>query len=474
MKKIDLFHMSKKNRYFLLTVSALICSSLHSEAAPSIPLHATLKEKSWAETLIEQHSELLWLATDKVRKTEEGFARQGQSYSEALFGQKYAEFDRTLLTLSCLNWIVEGSREAYETFSNKQPSATRLSWPSFQLLHQEAKELLNARIEGLSSQETLEALTAGLLLGDMGKSEQARLLFQTYGVTAIDHDDFYEEALHILEKHPELCPTFSRLSPGGKKLLIQSSNLAHYGHITHLEGRLEIFKRLKDSPVPTSSPLHVRFALLIQTCDVAGALGHLDGFTSLSYTEETHNALQAMGRSVKLLCDPRKTELDAYNSYLAERASWVGLNPQNRIDCVLSRTAAMLRLFNREQGALLKEAFALLDAETQNLILSQLDVDNTTSLGRTPTYMPALLVNLANNPLLGSTPKERLAEAVKIGLPFLARVLKAHQELIASGKIDPRIPLNFNAAAGIAKNAPHLLKGAFQIDPEGSVRPDPT
>lgn len=90
-------------------------------------------------------------------------------------------------------------------------------------------------------------------------------------------------------------------------------------------------------------------------------------------------------------------------------------------------------------------------------------------LARTPTYMPAVLVNLANNQSLGSSKEERISQAVVLGLPFIARVLETHKQHVALSLADPNIPLNFNRAAGIAKTNPSALNGMYSIDPEGNV-----
>ncbi|MBX9744042.1 MAG: hypothetical protein K2X08_02390, partial [Chlamydiales bacterium] len=124
-----------------------------------------------------------------------------------------------------------------------------------------------------------------------------------------------------------------------------------------------------------------------------------------------------------------------------------------------------------EEGMVLRKAIAELDPAMQSRIAAQLDVQLKES-GRTPTYMPAVLVNLANNPELGAAKEERLSKAITIGLPFITRVLEQHRELMAKGEIDSTIPLNFNAVAGVAKNSPYSLKGEFTINQEGSVLMD--
>lgn len=320
----------------------------------------------------------------------------------------------------------------------------------------------------VSELQMAQAMEAALVLGDIGKSEKARELFKPYGIKAPDHDDFYGEAMQVLVQHPKLCPSFSRLPTSAKKILAEIANLAHYGHVTHLEGGLGMFSKLKESGIASKDPIALSFDLFVHTCDVAGALGHVNNQSSLVYTEPAHRAVQAMGEAVRVLSNPYKNELDAYNSYLSVRASWLGLDPNNSSDRVLSRIGAMLRLFTVEEGAVLRKAIHELDPSIRSLA-AQLDVHSQDQPSRTPTYMPTVLVNLSNNPELGKTKEERLSKAITMGLPFIARVLERHKELLLKNEIDSNIPLNFNKIAGIAKTSPASLSGEFYIDQDGSV-----
>ena len=424
---------------------------------------------AWVQQCVAQYPEILWLADAQVRKTEEGVASAKSPYSEQLFGKPFIEFDRTIMTLRCLQLTLDGSDAAYREFTAAQPENAKLSKKSFDELHAKGMALLHSNEREMAASEMIQAMEAALVLGDIGKSEQARKLFKPYGAQAPDHDDFHGEVMQILKEHPELCPTFNRLSPRAKELLCESANLAHYGHITHLEGGKSMFSTLKQSGLPSTDPVAVRFDLFVHTCDVQGALGHVNNQSSLVYTESTHQAMQAVAQAIDVLADAQKTEMDAYNAYLTVRAHWLGLNPQDRLDRVLTRIGTMLRLFSLEEGQLLKNGIQQLDPKEQAKVIAQLDSEEKDELLRTPTYMPAVLVNLLNNPQLGSSKEERLSKTLELGLPFLARVLEKHKQSIAEKKADPEIPLNFNRAAGVAKTEPTRLQKSFMIDSEGNV-----
>ena len=462
-----------RNIFLCLGITAAVFSFNSGFAAcqlDSNPIsYSKLDEKKWVEACLQTYPEISWLASEHVKHTEEGKSANQGSYSKQLFGQQYVEFDRTLLSLKCLNLILDGSREAYLAFVAAQPQADKLTPCSFKVLHQKAESLLKSAWGGLSEKQMVQALETALVLGDIGKSEKARELFKPYGISAPDHDDFHGE---VMEKQPLLCPSFSKLPSSAQQLLKKSSNLAHYGHITHLEGGPEMFKKIKESRLASKDTLPLAFDLFIHACDVAGALGHVNQNSSLAYTEHTHRPIHALGAVVKPFGDPHYTEWNAYEVCLFMRNTWLGFSTKEPSNRVLARVGAMLRLSTPSEGIILKKAMAQLDASDRKRIHAQLDMRKEASneIMRTPTYMPAVLINLANNTHLGSTKEKRLYKAIKIGLPFIARVLEKQKERIANGEADPQVPLNFNKMAAVAKTAPEQLEKEFEIDPDGIIK----
>lgn len=439
--------------------------------APKPMIFSPIEGKLWVEECVKQYKEILWLADSDVRITEEGEATLERSYSEQLFGQKYIEFDRTIMTIHCLKLISDGSDKAHETFTAAQPENVKLSKKSFNTFHLEVQSLLKSGWEGLSEWQIAQAMETDLVIGDIGKSEKARTLFKPYGIGAPDHDDFHGELMQeVLKKHPKMCPSFAKLSAAAKKLLINTANLAHLGHIIHSENGLRPFTGLKENIQLLKDPIILRWLLTLYKLDASAALGHLNNQSSLVYTEPTHLAMQAMEDAIKVLLEPEKEEIDAFNAYLKKRASWLGLNSTDKYDRVLTRIGAMLRLFTVEEGEILKKAMNDLDSNIRDKIALALDIKEKEPLNPlTRTYLPAVLGNLLNNKKLGKSREERLDKAIKIGLPFIARVLEQHKELVIKGEIDPKIPLCFNRAAGVAKESPNLLSGKFKIDEEGNV-----
>jgi hypothetical protein len=113
------------------------------------PLLASLEGIQWVKQCVEQHPEILWFADRNVRTTEEGQATLAGTYSEQLFGQKYIEFDRTIMTMHCLKLLLDGSETSYQIFTEVQPAKAKLSRESFQTLHSQGMELVKSGWEGL-------------------------------------------------------------------------------------------------------------------------------------------------------------------------------------------------------------------------------------------------------------------------------------------------------------------------------------
>jgi hypothetical protein len=201
----------------ILAAAALNSFNLDSLESSESVIQLTLEDRKWVKKYLEEYPEILWLADADVRKTEEGEATLQGSYSEQLFGQKFIEFDRTLMTIRCLKLILEGSEKAYEEFTKDQPEKAKLTFESFQKIHQQGQQLLHSSWGGLSEEQMLQAMETALVLGDMGKSEKAREIFKPYGILIPDHDDFYGEAMLVIENQPQLSPSFHKLPPSAKK-----------------------------------------------------------------------------------------------------------------------------------------------------------------------------------------------------------------------------------------------------------------
>lgn len=403
--------------FLLLALSALspqVCSA----PIQNIRVNAFLTEEPQIRALIEAHPELLYLARPDVAYTQENVAA-GASWSGRLFGERFVEFDRCLMTLRCRALLCHGN---YETFTAEQPVSVRLSREEF------------SSIATINS----SAVTAALILGDMGKSAAVRARFP--GLPD-DHDDFYEAVLPLIRESDDF-PTFANLPAEDQDLLIRASRLGHFGHMTHLENGPEMFTPLRTH----GDRKALEFASFVHLCDVAGALGHVNFQSSLVYTSETHRALAVVREACELILDGG-TEDDALAHIYATRGGWLGLQ-----EPLLIRLGAMTRLFYPPQGEALAAGWAKTPEHTR--------ITQAFEKAQKTTYLPAVFVNLLGNPLLGDTQVQRIENALPLTLPLIARILEEGENR----------PLNFNQVAAVAKHDPFSLQTAdFTIDSEGVV-----
>ena len=115
----------------------------------------------------------------------------------------------------------------------------------------------------------------------------------------------------------------------------------------------------------------------------------------------------------------------------------------------------MLRLFTPEEGQQLKDALKKLSDPN---IISSFDPLTPSPILRTPTYLPAVLLNLKTT--------KSLEASVTLGLPLIGRILTEYTEMLNSKTIDPNIPLCFHPIAEAAKTQADCFPTAsFTINP---------
>ena len=412
----------------------------------------------WVKSKRQEYPELEWLLDSAVQSTQEAKAQQHQhSWSMQLTRTHYIEFERTLLSMVILHVILNGSEEAYQWFVKPQPLNGKLSYASFKELHQFATALIQG------DPVKLGALEVNLLLGDIGKTRMARDMAKGQGIIEPDHDLFLDACL---AKCPEMFDSFMALPEFSQTAIKKGAGLVHFGHVAHVEGGPEILNKLKQSRILEKNLEGFDFEILTHICDVSAARGHVDNRGSKVLDENTFKALNAVKEAIHHLATG--SEAEALQKYLSIRAQWLGLEGEEQH--VLARVAAMLRLFTPEEGRALTEGFKALSAEQQDLIKVHFDplvIRNE----KTPTYMPAVLVNLQDTyRQQGLTKTEAIQASIQKGLIFIAETLRKYRMNQANIAYSADLTLNFNTVAGQVRDNPALLNNpSFHIDKEGIV-----
>lgn len=415
----------------------------------------------WVRHKTAQYPELTWLWDTAVQATQEGqSAVHEHSWSQKIKGAHYPEFERSMLSLVSLHLIADGSDAAYERFTKPQAAHEKLSRESFQRLHEFAQSVIKGNAH------TLKLLEVNLVLGDTGKTPHARGLARPHGITEPDHDLFLDECL---EKCSDIFSTFKNLSPEDRANIQGVTGKIHFGHLSHVEGGPNMLRKLKSSGILSTDPRGFDFEVLTHICDVSAALGHMDNQGSKVMTENTFRALEAVKDTLQYLA--HHTEAEALQKYLDTRAKWLGLNTAHEGWQILARIGCMMRLFDEKDGAPLQASFAELDKDAKVLIISQLNpLEDRRE--KTPTYVPAVLVNLLGTlQKAGLSREAAIGRTVTEGVPLMAYILGQYRTGKANQPYSADMTLNFNTVAGQLRDKPDLATSrAFSIDAKGNVK----
>jgi hypothetical protein len=403
-----------------------------------------------AQEIFDRYPDLKYLANRHVNATKEGIGLQQESgslsASQQIFGQQFDEFDRSIQSLRVLHWIARGDPDSYTEIIRSQ-TEPKLTWESFESLHQLYRGIERSYTSrGWTVDDVLQAAEAALVMGDLGKSEEVRELLRPYGVTAKDHDDFYAELMQN-DQALQRFRCFRQLRDEVKDLLKETSNLAHFGHITHLEGGSMMFRRLKESGLLVTKPQAVAFAWLVHTCDVGGAFGHKASAGAKVLNESTFRNMQLTFEACQLL--KSKSESEAVAFLVHKRREILGISIPGAAGDTVARIGAMSRLTTPVEGRELVSAFFRLKPSERSEAVDLLSPAAADRLPNTPTYMPLMLVT----------------QTLEVGLPILCEGLRQYLDLLARRKIDLAVRLNFNEIAGLLKTrGAELTKTNITID----------
>lgn len=453
-----------KKFFYILFSAFLFISSFNKIQAmdqPKLPSLEELGSQNWVATKIKKYPELQWLLDDNVQQTQEGKTAQfNHSWSWQLTGKHHPEFERTILSMVCLHLIADGSEEAYERFTCLQPPEDKLAKASFKRLHEFADNVLN------KDPQLLQTIEANLLLGDLGKTQVARQKAGPFNISDPDHDRFLAACI---KKRPHIFPTFQTLTPEIQSKIKNMTGLVHFGHVTHVEGGPSMLRELKISGVLQNDPSAFDFEILTHLCDVSAARGHEDNRGSKVLTENTFSALENVKNTLHYLVSHNEEEALRY--YLLARAEGLGLhNMDQGPQFVLARLGSMMRLFSKEEGAALQEGYESLPQEQKDFLTHELNPLITRN-EMTPTYVPAVLVNLLSAySKQGLSRTQAIRKCLQEGVPFLATVFHQYRNGKTEQPYTPTLTLNFNKVAGRLRDQPDLLKNAtFLINEDGHV-----
>ncbi|MBA3813833.1 MAG: hypothetical protein H0X26_05000 [Alphaproteobacteria bacterium] len=289
---------------------------------------------------------------------------------------------------------------------------------------------------------------------------------EEYKISEPDHDHFLAACT---KECPHIFPTFQVLGSEIQSKIKNMTGLLHFGHVHHVEGSPSMLTKLKNSAILQNDPSAFDFEILTHICDVSAARGHEDNRGSKVLTENTFRAIESVKNSLHHLA--AHSEEEALKQYLLERADELGLDSNNQSQqFVLARLGVMMRLFSKEKGKALETGYQSLSKDQRAFLNSELNpliVRNE----RTPTYVPAVLVNLLSTYSKQGLSKDKaIKKCLQDGATCLANIFHQYRNGQANQPYTPTLTLNFNKVAGQLRDQPALLRNAtFSIDKDGHV-----
>ena len=363
-------------------------------------------------SLTNKYPEMGWL-TGNVEATPEASLQDqvegtiGKHIFPDLEKKDLIEFDRTAVGLLTLHWVANGD---YASFTACQKGPTKLTPEGFVKLQEYTKSILQ-------NPDDFEAMEIFMVINDLGKVKGvAESIAEKSGVRDVDHDKML---LVGLEQHPDISPSFQKLSPRHKELLLNGLktkfNIGQFIQGENVPASLEGLKGIDEESL--------RFYLLHALYDIAGAAGQSVQNGSVVMNEPTYENFRLAIDSLEKLGEGQ-TSNEAYGAYLAKKAEKFGFDVSIPADRATTRICCMLRTSNAEQAREVSEVFAGLPQNTRAILEQDLSMRGTDDgIATLIYYAPAFLANLQKKFSESGEPNSS-KKALVLGLSTFARVFQ--------------------------------------------------
>ncbi|OAP54424.1 hypothetical protein AYL99_11525 [Fonsecaea erecta] len=388
---------------------------------------------------------------------------EGPSISESLYGQDFAEINRTLVGVLALRWLYNDN---YETFVGTQGP------PPVVLKHDSFDWLRNLFQRGLRSADDTYALITSMVINDLGKDPTLAADYAArkgIDISQVNHDMILYHAVEA-----GMVPALESLTQEDKEYLLLGITLGsdfNFGQLAQAE----------NAPASLSGLVEMRghdrafeMRFMEQILDLAGASGHEDWTCAKKMIEPifqsyknvyhvAHGIIQAkmdvrQGYDIILI---RKLELLHQAGYTRQ------FNVENHTDRALMRLFCLGNTSSPDNADVFYYAFKEgLSEEVREKLVHGLNVDGSIEEPAVqPTYIPAMLTKAVGRTLTGS--QEEKIKAVTAVLRYLTRCL----ELDASslGKLPRGVTV---VERDVRKISPVLESDEFKHDPDILDRED--
>jgi hypothetical protein len=411
---------------------------------------------NFTQDMINKYPELILLtgsanATPEATVIPSSESSIGQVLFPGLTKEGLIEFDRTVLGLLALHWVLEND---FDSFTSCQKGKDKLSPEQFEILRNFTRGVL-------SSKERVEAMETYLVINDLGKLESiVKMMEQKTGFSSVDHDLILAKAL---QECPEVSPSFQRLSGDLQQEILQAIisafNLGQFVQGENVAASLFALNGMEYKS-------YLLFAVH-SLFDTAGAAGHAVQNGSIIFNEPTvANYLLAID-VIEEVAYCRKGQIsNAYAIYLDKRLMKFGINNsfQSRENWrklqAITRLCCQMRINDSSGARTLLEVFDGLPRNTQAILINELNrtgIDDGWAI--LIYYAPSMMLNL-----MQSLKEQPYQQRVSFALNMLARLYQnARMSLIGRSGNGIFMVMAKDIASVAAKNPVSLEVADFQI-----------
>lgn len=382
---------------------------------------------------------------------------EGDSIAVSLYGQDYAEINRTLVGVLALRWIWNNE---YESFVGTQaPPAIVLRPQSFAWL----RSLFE---HGLQSTEDTYALITSMVTNDLGKDPTLAADYSNKvggDISNVNHDMILYQAVEA-----GMVPALDRLTQEEKEYLLLGIKLGsdfNFGQLAQAENAPASLSGLLDMRGHDRA-FEMRF--MEQVLDLAGAAGHEDWTCAKKMIEPIFQSYRNVYDVAHGIIQQQMPLREGYDIILRRKLELLHRAGYSRdFDVARKDDRALMRLFclgntsNPENADIFYTAFTQrIPIKTREQLVHGLNVDGSIEEPAVqPTYIPAMLTKAMGNTASGS--QEEQINAVTATLRYLGRCM-----VVERSNLD-RLPQGVTVIErDVRKIVPVLDSADFKRDPD--------
>lgn len=332
------------------------------------------------------------------------------TYGKLLFKEanpdQIKEFDRTALSI-LLYYYIKNNR--YDKFVEQQTGYNKLSKPTF-------NEVRKFLLDNFDTPEKDDLLLYYVLINDLGKSQSMIDKVENLGIKTVDHDMILKYLIEF-----NMLPSLNKFSEESitslKNVLNNGINMGQF-----IQGECVdySFNNLKN--LSTFEKILMSAEAML---DIGGVLGHIDNKKGSVVLNQSTAINFIIALKILSSCEDTKK---IFEKFLVYKSNEMGLvNKDISIRKVITRICLMMRLSDQNEIHIVESEILENFKKYNDLIyeLNQSGYENNKAI--LLYYSPAMLNNTVKY-FKNNGSKNPIAEALRVCLPFMQRVIKNIRE----------------------------------------------